>query len=142
VVLIPIIGPITFNNVFDWGTPMLGNQNVPVDPRVQATATQALEDVVEEYAQDHPEDAKDLSLDMRELWLEESGQLPKSDREQVKKARKDLQQFFEKHPELKTEAKTKFESLVDNPSQSHQFTDSDDQDQAPKSWAHINPNDE
>ena len=58
-VVIPIIGPISFNTMFNWGCPLdwqdYNCAGAEYETRVKMEATQAISDVVEKYAEAHPE---------------------------------------------------------------------------------------
>ncbi|KNZ53793.1 hypothetical protein VP01_3133g3 [Puccinia sorghi] len=151
IVFIPMIGPITFSNIFDWGVPVdVDSEQVGVPSRIKETATQALSEVVTEYAIAHPEAAKTVSLEMRELWLEESGddnqQQQKSHRshpqeELRERATADLKNFFQNHPELQIQVENRFKNQIDNLYPSNlPYHDDDSDDDLPNDWAHINPN--
>ncbi|KAA1068363.1 hypothetical protein PGT21_027097 [Puccinia graminis f. sp. tritici] len=145
-VIIPLFGPVSFNEMFDWGVPLGGQDGNRIgssyETRVKHLATQAIGDVVEQYAKAHPEMAKTMALDMHEIYLEESGQLSQTDERRVIKAREDLAKLFKDHPELQSQAEDKFQFQVDNLFLSRKPSDWKDKPQVTNDWAHINPHDD
>jgi hypothetical protein len=82
------------------------------------------------YVKAHPEMARKVSLDLREIRLEESGPLSQKDHiARVIKARADLAQLFDEHPALQAQAEDTFQdALVRSP---------DSADHWERDWAHI-----
>jgi hypothetical protein len=133
--------------MFDWGVPLGWQDNNRVggslyETRVKHLATQAIGDVVEQYAKAHPEMAKTMALDLHEIWLEESGQLSQADARRVVKLREDLAKLFQEHPELQSQAEDRFQFKVDNLFLSRKPSDWKDKPQVANDWAHINPHDD
>ncbi|KAA1067337.1 hypothetical protein PGT21_001504 [Puccinia graminis f. sp. tritici] len=116
-VIIPIFGPVSFTEIFNWG----------------------------DNNRAHPETAKEVSLDLREILRleEQSGQVSQTDHARVIiKARADLARFFEAHPELQAQAGDTFHDQVDALFRSRASADSEaaDLDQvASRDWAHFTP---
>ncbi|KAA1137890.1 hypothetical protein PGTUg99_028109 [Puccinia graminis f. sp. tritici] len=123
-VIIPIFGPVSFTEIFNWGD----------NNRVGHVSAKA-----------HPETAKEVSLDLREILRleEQSGQVSQTDHARVIiKARADLARFFEAHPELQAQAGDTFHDQVDALFRSRASADSEaaDLDQvASRDWAHFTP---
>ncbi|EFP80509.1 uncharacterized protein PGTG_06465 [Puccinia graminis f. sp. tritici CRL 75-36-700-3] len=143
-VIIPIFGPVSFNEIFNWGCPTDNNRvghGAGYESRVKQVATQAIEAVVERYAKAHPEMAKEVSLDLREIRLQESGLLvSQTDRARVIKARADLARLFEDHPELQAQAEDTFRNQVDALFRSRDSADWEPADLgqvASRDWAHL-----
>ncbi|KAI9623547.1 hypothetical protein KEM48_009442 [Puccinia striiformis f. sp. tritici PST-130] len=101
IVFVPLAGPVSF----------------------KVAATQALSDVVQRYAKDHPEKSEKVSLDMRE-------------------ARNDLAAFFKEHPDLQKQAQDDFKDRVNQLFHSPKTIDWDGEDEILNDWAHINPTDD
>ncbi|EFP92900.2 uncharacterized protein PGTG_18818 [Puccinia graminis f. sp. tritici CRL 75-36-700-3] len=152
-VIIPIFGPVSFTEIFNWGCPTPTDNNRVghggYESRVKQVATQAIDQaVVEQYAKAHPEMAKEVSLDLREILRleEQSGQLVSQiDHARVIKARADLARFFEAHPELQAQAEDTFQEQVDALFRSRDSADWEaaNLDQvASRDWAHLTPQDD
>ncbi|KAA1111473.1 hypothetical protein PGT21_001140 [Puccinia graminis f. sp. tritici] len=131
-VIIPIFGPVSFTEIFNWGCPTPTDNNRVGDV----------------YAKAHPEMAKEVSLDLREILRleEQSGQVSQTDHARVIiKARADLARFFEAHPELQAQAEDTFQDQVDTLFRSRASADWEaaDLDQvASRDWAHFTPQDD
>lgn len=142
-VVIPIIGPVSFNTMFNWGCSSdwhdYSRVGADYETRVKMEAAQAISDVAEQYAKAHPDVSKKVSVDLREIWLEENGQLPEKDRAQAMQARADLQELFDEHPELQEQAEYRFQDKVEQMIVTLQPTSRDDAPgKDPKDWAHVN----
>ncbi|KAH9449403.1 hypothetical protein MJO28_010523 [Puccinia striiformis f. sp. tritici] len=146
IVFVPLAGPVSFDDIFNAGVPS-GSQDHNDKPeplsRFKVAATQALSDVVQRYAKDHPEKSEKVSLDMREVWLVESGQIdPQADEDKVLQARNDLAAFFKEHPDLQKQAQDDFKDRVNQLFHSPKTIDWDGEDEILNDWAHINPTDD
>lgn len=142
-VFVPVFGPVGFQEIFDWGDPQANTHHGDMsDQGVRSVATQAIGEVLEGYAEQNPKASAKVLMDIREFYLEASGQVSPSDDNKARVTRQDLVNLFDQHPELQEQVGQKFREKLSDLEATREQEASAEVDDPPQDWAHVHLRDE